>query len=355
MNEQKSGLVGLEPFAPEAESGWYSAMEQYWHAVAYAKDLLENQPLAATLLGRSLALVRTGGEVHAFSDICRHRGASLSLGSVQGDCLVCPYHGWEYDMQGEVVRIPSRPELSGVFKARLDRFPCQEAAGMIWVSLVETPWGAVPQLTQWNDSAIRWQTPAFYDWKTSVPRRLENFVDFSHFPYVHEHVLGSRDKPEVEDHDVWREDQVLRFVRWPVEPNEHKMKELLEIDEPLMTVENQYHLAMPATITLERIFPNGRRYILFMSSSPLGPGACRNFWHIGSDFSRGPEDEAYLLDFEDRVLAQDKPIVESQLPERLPDNLDAEMYVKIADSVTLNYRQWLLDLSSRYLNRKDQE
>lgn len=114
MTDERSGLVGLEPFAPEAESGWYSAMEQYWHAVAYAKDLLDDQPLAATLLGRSLALVRTGGEVHAFSDICRHRGASLSLGSVQGDCLVCPYHGWEYDMQGQVVRIPARPELSGL-------------------------------------------------------------------------------------------------------------------------------------------------------------------------------------------------------------------------------------------------
>ena len=91
-----------------------------------------------------------------------------------------------------------------------------------------------------------------------------------------------------------------------------------------------------------------------MSSSPLGPGACRNFWHIGSDFTRCPEDEVYLLDFEDRVLAQDKPIVESQLPECLPDNLDAEMYVKIADSVTLNYRQWLLDLSNTYLNCETQ-
>ena len=59
MTDERSGLVGLEPFAPEAESGWYSAMEQYWHAVAYAKDLLDDQPLAATLLGRSLALVRT--------------------------------------------------------------------------------------------------------------------------------------------------------------------------------------------------------------------------------------------------------------------------------------------------------
>ena len=352
MSSEQLGLVGVESFAPEEKAGWYSAMEQYWHSVAYGKDLREDRPLPATLLGRRLVLVRQGSNVHAFSDICRHRGSAVSLGWIENGCLVCPYHGWEYDMEGRVVRIPSRPELSGVFEAQLDRYPCREAGGMIWVSLIDDPWGEVPQLPQWNDPTVRWQTPEAYDWKTSVPRRIENFVDFSHFPYVHENILGTRDRPEIEDHDVWREGSVLRFVHWPVEPNEDRMKELLELEDKIITVENQYYLTMPSTILLERIFPNGRRYILFVSSSPTGPDTCRNFWHIGSDFTQDLEDDAYFFNFEDRVLAQDKPIVESQLPEKLPDVLNAEMYVKVADSVTLKYRQWLLQLADNYRKSK---
>lgn len=192
---------------------------------------------------------------------------------------------------------------------------------------------------------MKWQSPPFYDWATSSPRRLENFVDFSHFPWVHENILGTRDRPQVEEVPVWREGNMMRFDRHVVEPNEAYMKEIIGLDDALITVENRYFLPLPSTIYLLRVFPNGRRYALLMSSSPTGPSTCRNFWHIGSDFALDEKGMKYLLDFELRVLEQDQPIVESQLPEHLPDQLGAEMYVKVADEVTLSYRRWLLELA----------
>lgn len=338
-------------FAPHAESDWYRSMRHFWHPVAYAKDLVADRPLGTILLGERLVLVRHRSAVHAFEDVCRHKGTALSLGSVENDCLSCPYHGWKYDMSGKLVSIPSRPELNGVLQAQLPSFGCAESSGLIWVSLLANPWGKVPNIPEWTDPTVRWQTPPYYDWQTCSPRRLENFVDFSHFPFVHENILGTRDHAEIEDHDVWREDHQLRFVRWPIEPNEHRMKELLGIDEPLMTVENQYYLTMPSTIYLKRIFPNGKRYMLVMASSPIGPNLTRNFWHIGADFTMNDEDDGYLLDFENRVLAQDQPIVESQWPEHLSDELSAEMYVKVADEVTVNYRRWLFELAAQFESR----
>ena len=47
--------------------------------------------------------------VVAARDLCMHRGSPLSMGRVQGDEIVCAYHGWRYGPEGECVRIPSQP------------------------------------------------------------------------------------------------------------------------------------------------------------------------------------------------------------------------------------------------------
>ena len=57
----------------------------------------------------------------------------------------------------------------------------------------------------------------------------------------------------------------------------------------------------------------------------------------------------FLVDFELMVLDQDQPVVESQWPEHLPDALSAEMYIKVADDVTLAYRSWLFELADEFL------
>lgn len=338
----------VDPFVPERDSTWYRAMRHFWHPVAYSRDVAEGAMVSGRLLGERILVVRHDGEVRAFMDVCRHKGAAPSLGWVESGCIHCPYHGWAYDMEGSLVSIPSRPELNGVLQASLLRYLCRERAGMVWVSLTEQPWGDPPGIDEWDDPAMRWLTPDHYDWATSSPRRLENFVDFSHFPFVHENILGTRDKARIDRHEVWREGGALRFEQVFVEPNVDRMKELLGIEDETMSVRNWYRLTVPGSIELVRTFPNGRRYALYMVTAPTGPATCRNFWHIGADFAPTDDDMGFLLDFEHLVLAQDQPVVESQWPEHLPDRLSAEMYVKVADDVTLAYRQWLFELAGQF-------
>jgi len=47
---------------------------------------------------RDIAVVRVGDEVFALSNVCRHAFAPLSEGFVDGYSLVCPWHGWRYDV-----------------------------------------------------------------------------------------------------------------------------------------------------------------------------------------------------------------------------------------------------------------
>jgi Phenylpropionate dioxygenase and related ring-hydroxylating dioxygenases, large terminal subunit len=103
-----------------------------WHPVAYADDVTE-APVAVRLLDEPLAIVRLKGEVVAFKDLCIHRGTALSLGTVRDGQLQCAYHGWRFDSSGSCVRIPSRPEGSIPRKARVEKYACEEAAGLVWV------------------------------------------------------------------------------------------------------------------------------------------------------------------------------------------------------------------------------
>ena len=338
-----------DPFTPESESKWYRGMKRFWHPVAYSSDVGEDEMTSGSLLGERILIVRHDGEARAFMDVCRHKGAAPSLGWIENGCINCPYHGWAYDMEGTLVNIPSRPEMSSIIKVSLEKYRCKESAGLIWVSLADEPWGDPPGLAEWEDPTMVWQSPVYYDWATSSPRRLENFVDFSHFPFVHENILGTRDKAEVDEHKVWREGQMLRFDRYIQEPNDDTMKAMVGISDDIVTVHNRYYLSLPGTIYLLRIFPNGKRYGLYMVSAPTGPATCRNFWHLGSDFARTEEELKFLVDFELMVLDQDQPVVESQWPEHLPDALSAEMYIKVADDVTLAYRSWLFELADEFL------
>ncbi len=84
-------------------------LKNFWYAVEFANRVTA-KPLRATVLGQHLALYRTPeGRPVALSDLCVHRGAALSGGAVKRDCIVCPYHGWEYAPDGGCVNIPANP------------------------------------------------------------------------------------------------------------------------------------------------------------------------------------------------------------------------------------------------------
>jgi phenylpropionate dioxygenase-like ring-hydroxylating dioxygenase large terminal subunit len=57
--------------------------------------------------------------------------------------------------------------------------------------------------------------------------------------------------------------------------------------------------------------------------------------------------DAELLEFQNRITAQDKPIVESQRPELLPLDLREELHLR-SDKAAIAYRQWLRQLGLKY-------
>src|SRR5271170_2317721 len=125
-----------------------------WLAVGWSSSVKTGELLPARLLGRDVVLWRDASGVHAWEDLCIHRGAKLSLGQVSDGCVVCPYHFWHYDASGKCVFIPSHPDQPPPLKARANVFHVQEKYGIVWVAL-DTPSHEIPSFPEGEHATFR--------------------------------------------------------------------------------------------------------------------------------------------------------------------------------------------------------
>src|SRR5262245_26177020 len=327
------------------EARLYRSMRRFWHPVMRESEV-NDSPRRAVLLGEQLVLARLGDSICCFPDLCVHRGTALSIGSIEGDQLRCAYHGWTYGPDGVCTAIPARFGPNIPQRARLHSYPVEERYGLIWVCLENEPAFPIPRFPEVEDRAFKVIPGYVYDWRSSAHRRMENFIDFAHFAWVHDGVLGTRDHPEVADHDVWREGPELRFARRVKEPIAGFTKLDTETADGWVDVDYTYFLTMPLTVHFTRTtLPGGDTYVLMMSASPVGPKEARSFWFLARNYALDEDDVAFL-DFERLVQGQDQPVVESQRPEMLPFDLSAELHIRGVDKVSLEYRRWLVDLAN---------
>ncbi|HLJ92626.1 MAG TPA: non-heme iron oxygenase ferredoxin subunit [Gemmataceae bacterium] len=66
--------------------------------VATVAEVTPGQAKPVTVQGRKIALYNINGTFYAIEDVCTHRGASLSEGECQGNIVICPWHGAEFDV-----------------------------------------------------------------------------------------------------------------------------------------------------------------------------------------------------------------------------------------------------------------
>jgi nitrite reductase (NADH) small subunit len=66
--------------------------------VARTTDIAPGQIREIQLDGTTIALANVAGQFHAISNTCLHRGGPLGQGSLQGNVVTCPWHGWTYDV-----------------------------------------------------------------------------------------------------------------------------------------------------------------------------------------------------------------------------------------------------------------
>lgn len=164
-------------------------IKNHWYAVLESSYVKRGKVHSVKRFGENLALWRSqDGTLNCFEDRCAHRGTALSLGTVEGNCIQCPYHGFKYDSSGFCTLIPANGKKARVPRIQVKKYIVREVHGLIWLwwgsaenkSLPEIPWfegfsGQSPSLY----TQISRETPV------SFSRLMEANLDFGHFYFVH--------------------------------------------------------------------------------------------------------------------------------------------------------------------------
>jgi phenylpropionate dioxygenase-like ring-hydroxylating dioxygenase large terminal subunit len=310
----------------------------HWHPVCTSSAIPAGKLCAAILLETRIVVWRSvSGVLQAWPDQCPHRGAALSLGCVKGETLQCGYHGWQFGATGQCTHAPATPTQVPAAQIR-QIYEVVEAYDMIWVKLVPGALAA-PPFPEYAKAHLRKVHCGPYEVETSAPRIVENFLDMAHFGFIHEGILGDTQHTEVPHYEVNPFDDVRGQGIVATQCFAWQPKSNATINTGSM-VEYTYRVPAPFTAVLTKIpaAQSGFEEAIALFVSPLSEEKSR-VWFVLAMNDHASTDET-LRAFQNTIFAQDKPIVESQTPKRLPLNLRAESH-GTADKMSSAYRRYL--------------
>ena len=174
-------------------------IRQYWVPALLSEEIPtpDSPPARVRLLGEELVAFRdTQARIGLIGEHCAHRGTSLFFGRNEECGLRCIYHGWKYDVEGNVVDTPAEPDRSD-FKTKLRHrvYPVHEAKGVIYAYLgspEKTPlfpnyeWTQVPPENTYVTKSLL---------ECNYLQGLEGECDSSHLSFLHRAFTNERNQP----------------------------------------------------------------------------------------------------------------------------------------------------------------
>ncbi|VAW61787.1 hypothetical protein MNBD_GAMMA10-3185 [hydrothermal vent metagenome] len=161
-----------------------------WTVVASSKEL-KKKPLRVFYLEVPVVLFRGENHLWALKDQCPHRGVPLSMGQVCNDSIICPYHGWKFNGDGEQLDMPGNPCFSRSRRAIVQPYEVVEEAGLIWLRLNNScvDHRYIPQI---HSSYLFFTVSSSI--KADIVDIAENFLDALHTHFIHSGVIRSGKK-----------------------------------------------------------------------------------------------------------------------------------------------------------------
>jgi phenylpropionate dioxygenase-like ring-hydroxylating dioxygenase large terminal subunit len=316
-----------------------------WLAVSWSASVMPGKLHSVRLLGRDLVLWRSTDGLRCWADLCIHRGARLSLGRIEarsgGECVVCPYHGWEYDGAGACVRIPAQPDFPPPARARVESYAVREKYGIVWVCLGEARVD-VPAFPEAEATGFRTVATGPYVFRAQGPRIIENFLDVSHLSITHAGLLGDPARTEIGEYEVRTTERGIVSPDIPIwQPDP---------DGTGRSAEVYYTFVVERPLTARFLKRHGsQNFAILGTVTPVDLETSLSWIVLAMDYAHDVPEES-LREFQDRVTEQDIRIVESQRPELLPLDLQAELHLR-SDRLAIAYRRWLQQIGLEYGTR----
>ncbi len=210
-----------------------------WYAILESKEVPKNRPVGVTRMGEKLVAWRDRrGVVTVMADKCPHRGVALSAGKPVGDCIQCPFHGFEYDLSGACTLVPANGRAAEPPKAlHVKTYPTREEHDFIYI------WWGEPQASYppvpWFESIPETMvyTTLRDHWANHYARAIENQLDVVHLPFIHHNTIGRGNRtlvngPIAREESHWEGDHLINLWVYNEVDRGQKPKKPSELPEP---------------------------------------------------------------------------------------------------------------------------
>ncbi|MFF2505671.1 Rieske 2Fe-2S domain-containing protein [Streptomyces sp. NPDC058067] len=294
----------------------------HWYVAAYGTEV-GRELLARTVLGEPIAFYRTEdtGEVVALADRCVHRRFPLSQSRLDGDKVVCGYHGFTYDTTGTCVYVPGQKRIPRT--ARVSSYPVAELDSFVWVWIGDPELAdkaTIPRAPHLADSE-RWTTvggmePIDADYGLLV----DNLMDLSHETYLHGGYIGT---PEVADTPMTTEvDEGAGVVRVSRHMDDAECPPFyadstgikgritrwqdIEYHAPCLYLLHSRIAPQGVLPRPDGTDPDAFHVEITYAITPSTENRVYDFWAVSRDFGHGDEEvSTFLRDFNHEVVMQD--------------------------------------------------
>lgn len=310
-----SAVPSGTPFRNYPLNSWY---------VAATSGEVRHRLLGRQLLDTPVVLFRQeSGAIAAFEDRCAHRSMPMSSGRLDGDYLVCRYHGFRYDPTGACVLVPSQERVP--YGARLRMLPVHEDPPFVWI------WpGDAARAARISPPVVSWlRDPAWavfggaFDVAANYLMLHENSLDLTHMPFVHgEHTLQTHVgvppplEVEVSENSVsYRRDfPAMRIAPWQVRATglapdrDYEQREIADFIQPGFHTDS---VEVVATIEGDSRAAEVLKKTSARAYTPEGPTSTHVFWQVGRNFAIDqPSVEADLRSVHEQIFSEDKALLE---------------------------------------------
>jgi phenylpropionate dioxygenase-like ring-hydroxylating dioxygenase large terminal subunit len=324
----------------------------FWYTAGRSTDV-GDAPVRRRMLGLDFVLFRdTAGKVHCLADTCIHRGASLSTGKVRGDCIQCPYHGWQFDGDGACRKIPSLGAQARIpARARVDAYPTVEKYGLIFAFLGDIPeaercpilpiaeYGPDGPLPGWG------ATIQHFEWNFDYKRSMENGIDAAHNEFVHPTHGFSGNRPDYKvNHEAWRwvdDEWTTGFFSRHIAPPlpDKKMREASGREGNAIIEGGTGHHGISMLWTYIHPSPEMKIH-QYLFETPVDSSHTSLYLLNLRNFLPEPEHDARMMGRNEYVATQDRDILHDVRPVLTPEKNTSEFFTP-ADKPIALYREKL--------------
>lgn len=285
----------------------------YWHVIALSSELEKGKSLKRSLYQVPILLWRDKTlKIHALLDVCSHKKAPLEVCDFTQNHVLCQYHGWKYNDEGRLIDIPSSQHLIRKMKCKVDNYPIIEQNGFVWIYIdtEKTPTSSPEILNEVSgENWKHYQTSMLFE--TNEELLVENFMDATHTPMVHDKLIRDNDKKTKHSITITQTSETVHVSY--AETNE---KIGLGLDWMLggnLTVSHTDEFLMPNLVRVNYYINKIHRFQAFIACTPQQDGKTIAFVRLSFQFKWfNPLIKLVIPFLAKKVLKQDYIITQKQ-------------------------------------------